>query len=364
MKCSKCGFELADGAKFCKSCGAQVEAVNDDKNICTACGYENKADAVFCTKCGNNIAEKEPQQVVTTDSLNVDYQDDYSIPQLKNKAKVRAVMEEEEPQFYEDVVKEKSSSKGKTAVIIILLLIILAMVGFFGYVFMFNDGNIPFINTPTEPVTEATTEATTEPTTEAMADVPSVAGASYQLALQRISDAGLKETHTFEYSDIVSKNCIISQTPEPGTKLKKGETVTLVISNGSQNATTPSTIPKETTTSGTNSEVNSAVTSTAGYILPDSSSRYLTISDIQGMSADELGLARNEIFARHGRKFQNETYKNYFNSKSWYKGTVEPENFSNSVLNKYESANATFLSDQEDYMLAHGKLNSSLTSAG
>ena len=134
------------------------------------------------------------------------------------------------------------------------------------------DDNTTTENTATEGVTEATTEATieetTEPTTEAPLEVPSVAGGSYQLALQRISDAGLQETHTFEYSDIVAKNCVISQDPKPGTQVKKGDTVKLVISKGVEGATTPSTVPKETTSSGTNSQVTSATASSSAYILP------------------------------------------------------------------------------------------------
>lgn len=332
MRCSKCGLELADGVKFCRFCGAKVE---EEKN--------------------------EP---VAVESVNTNYQDNYSIPEIKTNANVAPIIKEEPTQFYEDVVKEKkSSSKGKTVVIVFLVLIILAMAGFFGYVFLFNDGKIPFVEPATQPTTEAVTEETTEPVTEALAEVPSVAGGSYQLALQRISDAGLQETHTFEYSDIVAKNCVISQDPKPGTNVKKGTTVKLVVSKGIEGATAPSTVPKETTSSGTNSQVTSAVVSSSAYIIPDSNSKYLTINDIKGMSADELGLARNEIFARHGRIFQNSTYKNYFNSKSWYNGTIAPEDFNNGVLNKYESANASFLSDQEDYMLANGKLNNSLTSA-
>ena len=36
------------------------------------------------------------------------------------------------------------------------------------------------------------------------------------------------------------------------------------------------------------------------YILPDSSSRILSDSEVSGLSKEELRLARNEIFARHG----------------------------------------------------------------
>ena len=44
-------------------------------------------------------------------------------------------------------------------------------------------------------------------------------------------------------------------------------------------------------------------TETDDYILPQSSTEVLTEEDIEGLSAEELLLARNEIYARHGRKF-------------------------------------------------------------
>lgn len=57
------------------------------------------------------------------------------------------------------------------------------------------------------------------------------------------------------------------------------------------------------------------------YILPDSDSRYLTDSDVRGLSANELMLARNEIYARHGRKFKDSELQNYFTASP---GIEEP----------------------------------------
>ena len=81
--------------------------------------------------------------------------------------------------------------------------------------------------------------------------------------------------------------------------------------------------------------------SSRDYIFPDSNSRYLTDEDLSGYSSDQLELAKNEIYARHGRKFVTQRIADYFNSKSWYKGTVEPETFDadTSVFNEYEVAN-------------------------
>lgn len=85
-----------------------------------------------------------------------------------------------------------------------------------------------------------------------------------------------------------------------------------------------------------------------GFLLPDSSSRYLTEADLSGLTHEQLCFARNEIFARHGRIFKTPEIAAYFNSKSWYRGTVSPENFDENVLNKYEWANVSFIREYEN----------------
>ena len=80
------------------------------------------------------------------------------------------------------------------------------------------------------------------------------------------------------------------------------------------------------------------------YILPYSDSEYLTEDDLDGLTPDEIRLACNELYARHGRKFKDADYQAYFNSKSWYHGTVEPDDFDDTaVFNKYELANRDFI---------------------
>lgn len=80
------------------------------------------------------------------------------------------------------------------------------------------------------------------------------------------------------------------------------------------------------------------------YILPYSDSEYLTEDDLDELTPDEIRLACNELYARHGRKFKDADYQAYFNSKSWYQGTVEPDDFDDTaVFNKYELANRDFI---------------------
>ena len=83
------------------------------------------------------------------------------------------------------------------------------------------------------------------------------------------------------------------------------------------------------------------------YIIPESNSRYLTESDISGLSLQQLNYAKNEIYARRGRKFDSVELQEYFGSKSWYRGTIEPSQFTNDMLNDYEIKNADLLSARE-----------------
>ncbi len=85
----------------------------------------------------------------------------------------------------------------------------------------------------------------------------------------------------------------------------------------------------------------SAAAATSGdYVLPGSDSRQYTKAELSDLSDYELFLARNEIFARHGRIFQSDELQDYFESKSWYDGTVPAAQFTESVLNNTEIANA------------------------
>lgn len=86
------------------------------------------------------------------------------------------------------------------------------------------------------------------------------------------------------------------------------------------------------------------------YILPDSDKYVYSASELSGLSSDDVQMAINEIYARHGRKFDTPYIQEYFNSKSWYAGTVNPSDFSESVLSDIEKANIKTLTDLRAHM--------------
>lgn len=83
------------------------------------------------------------------------------------------------------------------------------------------------------------------------------------------------------------------------------------------------------------------------YILPYSSSYPLTKSDISHLTASQLRLARNEIYARHGRMFNDEGLQNYFNSQAWYTPIYSSAEFSDKLLSDVEIDNIEFIKSFE-----------------
>ncbi len=87
------------------------------------------------------------------------------------------------------------------------------------------------------------------------------------------------------------------------------------------------------------------------YIFPNSDSEYLTKDDIAGMSKSEINLAKNELYARHGRKFKSKELQEYFDSKSWYYGIYSPKQWDKKgdkyFFNKYEIKNRNLLKKHE-----------------
>ena len=79
------------------------------------------------------------------------------------------------------------------------------------------------------------------------------------------------------------------------------------------------------------------------YLLPDSAKRKLKKSDLVGLSKKELRIARNEIYARHGSRFNDKDLQEYFESQAWYEGTVPADEFSEDVLSSIEKKNALFI---------------------
>ena len=84
------------------------------------------------------------------------------------------------------------------------------------------------------------------------------------------------------------------------------------------------------------------------YIFPASDKRILSWADLDH---EDLIPARlldgiKEIYARHGKRFLDSSYQKYFDEKAWYEGTIEPKDFSYSLLSYIELKNIGILLGQ------------------
>ncbi|MFP3152902.1 YARHG domain-containing protein [Lachnospiraceae bacterium ZAX-1] len=83
-----------------------------------------------------------------------------------------------------------------------------------------------------------------------------------------------------------------------------------------------------------------------GYLMPEADTRYYTEADLAGVTQDNIRYLINELYARHGRIFSNETFAQYFSEKPWY--VPATTDVPDSAFNEYELANRDLLVQYEE----------------
>ena len=80
------------------------------------------------------------------------------------------------------------------------------------------------------------------------------------------------------------------------------------------------------------------------WLVPDSSSRYLSATDLSSLSSADLWRARNEIFARNGYKFSSPRGIAFAHTLGkYYRGADDHQSRVFNNMNQYERANVTLI---------------------
>lgn len=345
---------------------------------CKQCGTENKADAMFCSHCGYVFDNEEAIFSENEQTINAEASHKQSqIDEIKRRRDIKR--------------KRKKIKK-----LILIALIILFCAGvIYGAFYMsaqndikFNDNKIEQAQstptpTPTETVMTTPTPTvmpTLEPTvspeaTEEAEPVTTVEATPTPKATVKATKAPTKATKAPAKSTPKPVSTPKpAPTPEPNPVLDS--TVVVVVETINDNGASyvkaltsgktvylKSDTPIESSSysmvsaTDTGEKINNVPVYTVSaiktvekteFILPDSSLRLLTQEDVSGLSLEQLKIARNEIYARHGRKFKDEALNSYFTAKAWYK--LNPAyKYNNDELNvsDIENKNAHFLLDVE-----------------
>lgn len=285
---------------------------------CPRCGAQLASGAQFCASCGQAIALPAPPAPAPPPG---------QVP----------------PPGYA-YAQPPPARSSNTAVIVLLvvflgLLVVGGALGIGWFMLKARNAPPPAATTTTASVPPSSGDTTPElpasPSSHpAQVAVPNVVGLSKADAQRSLEATGGFQPafNDSRYSDRWGAGTIIAQSPSPGTVMESGDTVYLVESLG-LSAPQPSPPPRRTGGGG-------------GYLLPGSDSHYLHGGEVQALSNWQLTLARNEIYARRGRPFDNANIRAYFLNQGWY----APDNsFSESRLSKIERTNAQFIRDwQQD----------------
>lgn len=73
-----------------------------------------------------------------------------------------------------------------------------------------------------------------------------------------------------------------------------------------------------------------------------------TLEDLSILDSYGLKITRNEIFARHGRMFNDQELQEYFKRQQWYVPQIAANDFDTSCLNEVEKYNVNLISVYEE----------------
>ncbi len=83
------------------------------------------------------------------------------------------------------------------------------------------------------------------------------------------------------------------------------------------------------------------------FVFPDSDTRRLLRSELEGKNEWECKIARNEIFARKGKIFDDPELQAYFESCSWYEGKNSQYEYSE-YISEIEAYNVQLIREYEE----------------
>lgn len=349
MICKNCGAQIDDNSVECSFCGAILKDISEDevtKVIDTAA--VNTADDV--------VTERMPgvEPADETDAL-FDENERKRMMQLNRlKAEKQQQLDEIEKRRNEKKKKQKRNR------LIAIVIIVLALGGIGGGVYYLSqyqsDAELivekdeatatPLPTVEPEETDAPETEETETPTAAPEVGAGSVSAASSGAGSASGSTSGSAGT-TAQSSASGSSGTSKAQasSSSTGNHSASGSGAAGSTSSGSGSAAQSSTASN---TPAAAKDYSGIAVGADGYVFSDSASRLLTEADLEGKSADELRIARNEIYARHGRKFKDASLQNYFNSCAWY-SINGSYNYSNDAanLNSIEQANTKFILQYE-----------------
>lgn len=371
--CNKCGAKLSDSAKFCNKCGEKLnenykKEVENTKNISDKINQEvTVIETLETTDTSLNEASKTEitKEVLSDEVIKIENIEEASETPSEILDDCSEVSETSE-------VNRAPKQKSKKKVLIIAVPLILLIVGIGTFLFFSKDDLLynHYLNSASEE----------HSTSEKLYDYNKALKYNYNNTViddiyNLLKDDAYFETEINSLSNLQDKDkanlivkiCLNNADKECESKNYDSalKSLTLASKYGYKIKSYPKYDEIQKGIEGTNlgsdkldskysfknnnpsSDTKDIYKYSGDYIIYNSDTDYLTPADLSGYNKDSLALIRNEIYARHGYVFNQEPFKSYFNSKSWYHQNPSFKG-NDSDLNEYEKANIILIKKLEN----------------
>lgn len=370
MKCSKCGAEMAEGQKFCVNCGAQIGLK------CPKCGTEMTEEQKYCPNCGTEVKNGN------------------------ERVESAAVIPEEKPLQTESNVNAKQNGFWSVGRLVIGILSILLFIfitfqscatgivntlsvnddiggtqGMFTALFYLAAGIVAIASRNAKKKSGPMAVAIlywlgaifTIGGSRVFSDLAiwgalaAILGFVFMLCAAKTGQMDKKKQRIWlgisaaiaviliilVNNSSEAENVEVETLQETTNVEEVTEETEILLEESAEVETVAETVVSETesieeTTESINNPYSDSILLWKSYYEP------LTEADLAGLSAGDLRIARNEIYAAHGRMFDSVDLQNYFAAKPWYNGTIPGDVFSDSVLTEIQKNNAALISQYEN----------------
>lgn len=293
MLCPICKKEINNQSIYCEKCGEKIPR-------CPKCGKVIYKKALFCVYDGTAI----PQEMVAL------LPNDQNGAGAAKQATVHTV-EKNIPQSEEN--RKKKKSPVVPIIIGVLLALIIVLAGVFGY--MAYSGNLSFI-------TDRFTESS------------------------RAEDDEDEDDRDDEDADDVVDRSAVDDDEEDADDESALEEEDFEFREHKEDPYAPG--DEEEAAEENNETFMEEEEDPLTYFIMNCDREYFSESDLETFDAEMCRIARNGIYARMGRKFEDEGLREYFEQFEWYNPVIEAEDFSESLLNDYQIANRDLIVAYEE----------------
>ena len=312
MFCENCGTKNNDNDAFCAKCGNPVrnQALQTKAVYCEQCGTKNQAGDVFCVNCGGRVDDGKSPQLNQVNQYNTNQHNQNQYNQGQYNQGQYNQGQYNQSQYSPNHKNGKDEEGANVTLMILLSVCAVVLVGLivFGAYLLFREPKQPAVEVPQ--VVEEPLEV--QVPTQIPTQVPTQGPEEEETPVEEAQ----AEEEAPDEEPVVE---------EPTQQERQSN---------------PQRSSAEIQPSGLRND----------FVFVDSDVRLITRGELDMLTAAQIRIARNELFARRGRVFERQDMREYFNNQQWYRASVPAATFDanrGTYMNRTEIDNMNFINQYE-----------------